>query len=75
MIWTRIESPGYKLGDTLAGGRIERIEADRVIIMQADGPIEVLLHRPNEPQTLAPSPQAQSPEQVVPPRRARGRQE
>lgn len=65
----------YKAGDQLAGGRLERVEPDRVVIMRADGPIEILLHRPKEPQTLAPSPEAQSPEQVVPPRRARGRQE
>jgi hypothetical protein len=65
----------YKTGDRLAGGFLERIEADRVVIMRADGPIEVLLHRPKESQSLAPSPQAQSPEQVVPARRARGRQE
>lgn len=39
---------GYKLGDILAGGRVERIEADRVIIVR-DGPIEVGLHRPRDP--------------------------
>jgi len=65
----------YKTGDRLAGGRLERIEPDRVVIMRAGGPIEVLLHRPKESQSLAPSPQAQSPEQVFPARRARGRQE
>jgi type II secretion system (T2SS) protein C len=64
----------YKTGDRLAGGRVERIEPDRVVIMRADGPIEVLLHRPKEPLPLSQSPQAPSPEDV-PPRRARGRQE
>lgn len=59
----------YKAGDKLAGGQVERIEPDRVVIMRADGPIEVLLHRPKEPAPVAPSPQE------VSPRRARGRQE
>jgi hypothetical protein len=58
----------YKIGDQLAGGRLERIEPDRVVVMRANGPIEVPLRRPkeSEPQSL---------EQVVPARRARGRQE
>jgi hypothetical protein len=33
----------YKVGDDLAGGRLERIERDRVVIRQADGPVEVFL--------------------------------
>jgi len=57
---------GYKLG---AGGRVERIEADRVIIMRADGPIEVGLHRPRDPVPVAAAPEE------VSPRRSRGRQE
>jgi hypothetical protein len=52
---------GYKLGDTLAGGRVERIEADRVI--------EVGLHRPRDPVPVAAAPEE------VSPRRSRGRQE
>jgi len=60
---------GYKAGDKLAGGQVERIEPDRVVIMRADGPIEVLLRRPKEPQPVMPSSQEDSP------RRSRGRQE
>jgi len=60
---------GYKTGDKLAGGQVERIEPDRVVIMRADGPIEVLLRRPKEPQTVVPSPEEPSP------RRSRGRQD
>jgi type II secretory pathway component PulC len=60
---------GYKTGDKLAGGQVERIEPDRVVIMRADGPIEMMLHRPREPLPVAPSPQEESP------RRSRGRQE
>ena len=65
----------YKTGDRLAGGRLERIEPDRVVIMRPDGRLEVLLHRPKESESLSLSQPAQSPEQVVPARRARGRQE
>jgi len=60
---------GYKTGDKLAGGQVERIEPDRVVIMRADGPIEVMLHRPMEPLPVVSSPEEDSP------RRSRGRQE
>jgi type II secretory pathway component PulC len=60
---------GYKPGDTLAGGRVERIESDRVVIVRADGPIEVRLHRPKDTVPVAAAPEE------VSPRRARGRQE
>jgi type II secretory pathway component PulC len=60
---------GYRTGDKLAGGQVERIEPDRVVIMRADGPIEVLLRRPKEPQAVVPSPEE------ISPRRSRGRQD
>jgi len=60
---------GYKLGDTLAGGQVELIEADRVLIARTDGPIEVRLHQPK-----GTVPVAGVPEEVSP-RRSRGRQE
>ena len=60
---------GYRTGAKLAGGQVERIEPDRVVIMRADGPIEVMLHRPKEPLPVVPSPEEASP------RRSRGRQE
>ncbi len=60
---------GYKTGDKLAGGQVERIEPDRVVIMRADGLVEVLLHRPKESQAVVPSAEEASP------RRSRGRQE
>jgi type II secretory pathway component PulC len=60
---------GYRTGDKLAGGQVERIEPDRVVIMRADGPIEVLLRRPKEPQAAVPSPEE------ISPRRSRGRQD
>jgi hypothetical protein len=60
---------GYKTGDKLAGGQVERIEPDRVVITRADGAIEVLLHQPKESRAVVPSADEASP------RRSRGRQE
>ena len=60
---------GYTTGDTVAGGRVARIESDRVVIMWADGPLEVVLHRPKEPLPVALTPAE------VSPHRSRGRQE
>lgn len=34
----------YKIGDKVAGGQVQQIEPDRVVIMRAGGPIEVKLH-------------------------------
>jgi len=51
---------GYKIGDKLAGGQVERIEPDRVAIMRAGGLIEVRLHDQNRPRpVVSESPQAQ----------------
>jgi hypothetical protein len=65
---------GYKTGDRLAGGQVERIEPDRVVIMRADGPMEVLLHQPKEHQPEESQAVVPSAEEVSP-RRSRGRQE
>jgi hypothetical protein len=65
---------GYKTGDKLAGGQVERIEPDRVVIIRADGPIEVLLHQPKERQTKESQAVVPSAEEVSS-RRSRGRQE
>lgn len=67
LVTKRISS--YRTGDELAGGQVERIEPDRVVITRADGPIEVLLHRPKEPSSLL------QPTEEPLPRRARGRQD
>ncbi len=37
----------YRVGDDLAGGRVERIERDRVLIRRADELLEVFLSKPN----------------------------
>ena len=52
---------GFKLGDTLAGRRLEGIEPDRVIIVRADGPIEFRLHRPKDTVPVAAVPEEVSP--------------
>jgi Type II secretion system protein C len=38
---------GYRIGDDLAGGRVELIERDRVLIRRADELVEVFLNRSN----------------------------
>src|SRR5262249_15130197 len=63
------QTSGYKIGDKLAGGQVERIEPDRGVIMRADGPLEGLLHRPKDPRPTLPSHDEGSA------RRSRGRQE
>lgn len=66
----------YKLGDQVAGGRLERIEADRIVIRRGQEQLEVFLRDPAKPKSattaqpgvptfqppmLAPSPQVQTP--------------
>lgn len=49
---------GYAVGDTLGGGRVESIAADRVVIGRGDGSVEVPLRDPSKPRpaTTAPVP-------------------
>jgi hypothetical protein len=51
---------GYLVGDTIGGGRVESIAADRVVIGRGDGLVEVLLHDPSKPRSTpsAPAPTA-----------------
>lgn len=44
---------GYKVGDAVAGGQLERIEADRVVIRRGEGTFEVLLRDPQKPKPVA----------------------
>jgi hypothetical protein len=39
---------GYRIGDRMAGGQVERIEPDRVVIKRAESSIEVVLPGPNK---------------------------
>jgi hypothetical protein len=49
---------GYSVGDTVAGGRVESISADRVIIARPDGLLEVLLQDPAKPRPATAAPVA-----------------
>ncbi len=40
---------GYATGDTVAGGRLQSISADRVVIARPEGLVEVLLQDPAKP--------------------------
>ena len=61
---------GYKIGDDLAGGRIERIERDRVVISRASGQMEVFLSGSQSPRPAAIGPPSgQSGGSVAPMRR------
>jgi type II secretory pathway component PulC len=51
----------YKIGDNLAGGQVQQIEPDRVVIMRAGGPIEVRLHDANRSRPVV----TESPQQVT----------
>src|SRR6266851_8478454 len=54
---------GYLVGDTVGGGRVESISADRVVIARSDGLLEVLLHDPSKPK---PAPTASAPAPAAP---------
>ena len=43
---------GYKTGDPMAGGYVERIELDRIVIRRTDGPFEIMLRAPNKPRPV-----------------------
>ena len=49
---------GYQIGDTVAGGRLEQITGDKVVITRPDGTIEVLLRDPSKPRPVSLTPQA-----------------
>ena len=46
---------GYSVGDTVAGGRVQSISSDRVIIFRPDGLLEVLLQDPAKPRPAPPA--------------------
>ena len=48
---------GYQIGDAVAGGRLEQIAGDKVVITRSDGPMEVLLRDPSKPKPVAPAAQ------------------
>ena len=56
---------GYAVGDQVAGGRLETIRDDRVVIVRPQGPIEVMLRDPAKPRA-APAPPAPGPQMLRP---------
>ena len=40
---------GYRLGDAVAGGTVQAIEADRVVLTRPEGPVDVRLRDPGKP--------------------------
>jgi hypothetical protein len=46
---------GYRVGDSVAGGTVQRISADRVVLARPDGPLDVRLHDPSKPKPAAPA--------------------
>ncbi len=46
----------YAVGDATPGGRLDRIEEDRVVIIGSGGALEVLLQDPNKPKAAAATP-------------------
>jgi hypothetical protein len=47
---------GYGIGDRIAGGRLDSIGRDRVVIVRPEGPMEVLLQDPSKPKQSGPAP-------------------
>lgn len=45
---------GYSIGDSVGGGKIEKIADDRVVIARPEGLVEVLLQDPSKPRPVAP---------------------
>jgi hypothetical protein len=58
---------GYKAGDPVAGGHLERVEKDRVVIRSGETTFEVLLRDPSKPRPRAPTLPAQPGAPTLPP--------
>ena len=56
---------GYAVGDAVAGGRVQSINGDRVIIARPDGRMEVLLQDPDKPKP-EPTPAGAPPQPPAP---------
>src|SRR5712692_6917773 len=45
---------GYRVGDAVAGGTLQSISADRVVLTRPEGEFDVRLHDPSRPRPAAP---------------------
>jgi len=52
---------GYRIGDPIAGGTVQTISADAVMIARPDGMVDVRLRDPAKPRPPAPGPAGQQP--------------
>ena len=50
---------GYRVGDPIAGGTVQTISADAVVIARPDGMVDVRLRDPSKPRPAAPQPGVQ----------------
>ncbi|MBI4246332.1 MAG: hypothetical protein HY614_04000 [Candidatus Rokubacteria bacterium] len=46
---------GYRVGDTVAGGTVQSIAADRVVLVRPEGQVDVRLHDPAKPRPAPPA--------------------
>jgi hypothetical protein len=46
---------GYKIGDTISGGRLDQITDEKVVIVRPDGAVDVLLRDPSKPKPPGPA--------------------
>jgi hypothetical protein len=46
---------GYRVGDSVAGGTLQSISEDRVILMRPEGQVDVRLHDPSRPRPPVPA--------------------
>src|SRR5438128_7736997 len=52
---------GYRVGDPIAGGTVQTISADAVVIARPEGMVDVRLRDPSKPRPAPPQPGAQQP--------------
>src|SRR5499425_1250918 len=57
---------GYRIGDPIAGGTVQTISADAVVIARPDGVVDVRLRDPSKPRPPAPATGGQPPVQGQP---------
>src|SRR5215813_2548921 len=57
---------GYRIGDPIAGGTVQTISADAVVIARPDGMVDVRLRDPSKPRPPAPATGGQPPVQGQP---------
>src|SRR6266478_1198880 len=58
---------GYRIGDPIAGGTVQTISADAVVIARPEGPVDVRLRDPSKPRPPAPAAAGQPPVPGQPP--------